>query len=114
MPEVEVSGLRIAYEQAGEGPPLVLLHGYVGDARSTWGPQLDALSDAFTVVAWDGPGAGRSDDPPDAFRAWRTSRTASPGSSPRSAWSGRTSPGCRSAAGSRSSSTAAIRSCPAR
>ena len=67
MPEVEVAGLRIAYEQAGEGPPLVLLHGYVGDARSTWGPQLDGLSDAFTVVAWDGPGTGRSDDPPDAF-----------------------------------------------
>ena len=67
MPEVEVAGLRIAYEQAGEGPPLVLLHGYVGDARSTWGPQLDGLSDAFTVVAWDGPGAGRSDDPPDVF-----------------------------------------------
>jgi pimeloyl-ACP methyl ester carboxylesterase len=25
------------------------------------------LSDAFTVVAWDGPGCGRSSDPPDHF-----------------------------------------------
>lgn len=51
----------------GEGPPLVLLHGYVGDGRSTWRPQLEALPDAFDVIAWDGPGAGRSSDPPEAF-----------------------------------------------
>jgi len=29
--------------------------------------QLGALSDAFTVVAWDAPGFGGSDDPPDGF-----------------------------------------------
>lgn len=51
----------------GDGPPLVLLHGYVGDGRATWRPQLEALSDAFTVIAWDGPGAGGSDDPPESF-----------------------------------------------
>jgi pimeloyl-ACP methyl ester carboxylesterase len=66
--EVEVAGLRIAYERAGHGPPLVLVHGIVGDARGTWGRQLEALSDDFTVVAWDGPGSGRSADPPDWFR----------------------------------------------
>jgi pimeloyl-ACP methyl ester carboxylesterase len=66
--EVEVAGLRIAYERAGHGPPLVLVHGLVGDARGTWGHQLEALSDDFTVVAWDGPGTGRSADPPDWFR----------------------------------------------
>jgi pimeloyl-ACP methyl ester carboxylesterase len=66
--EVEVAGLRISYERAGHGPPLVLVHGFVGDARSTWGHQLEALSDEFTVIAWDGPGAGRSADPPDWFR----------------------------------------------
>jgi pimeloyl-ACP methyl ester carboxylesterase len=66
--EVEVAGLRIAYERAGHGPPLVLVHGFVGDARGTWGAQLEALSDEFTVVAWDGPGTGRSTDPPDGFR----------------------------------------------
>ena len=68
MDEVEVRGLRIAYERAGHGPPLVLVHGFVGDARGTWGRQLEALSDEFTVIAWDGPGAGRSADPPDEFR----------------------------------------------
>jgi pimeloyl-ACP methyl ester carboxylesterase len=67
MDEVEVGGLRIAYERAGQGPPLVLLHGYVGDGPSTWRRQIDGLSDEFTVVAWDGPGMGRSSDPPDPF-----------------------------------------------
>jgi pimeloyl-ACP methyl ester carboxylesterase len=64
---VEVDGLRIAYERAGHGSPLVLLHGYVGDGPTTWRSQLEALSDEFTVVAWDAPGAGRSSDPPESF-----------------------------------------------
>jgi pimeloyl-ACP methyl ester carboxylesterase len=67
MEMVEFDGFRIAYERAGSGPALVLLHGYVGDGPTTWRPQLDALSDEFTVVAWDAPGAGRSTDPPERF-----------------------------------------------
>jgi pimeloyl-ACP methyl ester carboxylesterase len=68
MYQLEVQGLRIAYERAGDGPPLVLLHGYVGDARGTWRRQIEDLSDDFTVVAWDGPGMGHSSDPPETFR----------------------------------------------
>jgi pimeloyl-ACP methyl ester carboxylesterase len=64
---VEVGGLDIAYERVGSGPPLVLLHGYVGDGPTTWRRQLDGLCDEFTVVAWDAPGAGRSSDPPERF-----------------------------------------------
>ena len=64
---VEVGGLSIAYERAGAGPAVVLLHGFVGDARATWGAQLESLSDEHSVIAWDAPGAGRSDDPPDGF-----------------------------------------------
>ena len=67
MAFIDVNGLRIAYERRGSGPPLVLLHGYVGDGLATWRPQLDDLADAFTVVAWDAPGAGRSADPPYDF-----------------------------------------------
>lgn len=63
---VEIDGLRIAFRRAGDGPPLVLLHGIYGDSRY-WLPQLDALSDEFTVVAWDAPGAGDSDDPPESY-----------------------------------------------
>jgi pimeloyl-ACP methyl ester carboxylesterase len=65
--QVDVGRRSIAYERAGEGPPLLLLQGFVGDARSTWGPQIDDVSDDFTVVAWDVPGAGRSSDPPESF-----------------------------------------------
>jgi pimeloyl-ACP methyl ester carboxylesterase len=65
---VEVGGLRIAYERAGRGPALVLLHGFVADGGSTWSRQLDELSDEFTVVAWDAPGAGGSAAPPPSFR----------------------------------------------
>ena len=67
METVEVDGLQIAYERAGSGPALVLLHGYVGDGPTTWRRQLDGLSDEFTVVAWDAPGAGGSSDPPEQF-----------------------------------------------
>lgn len=67
MDQLEVEGLRIAYERAGEGPPIVLLHGFVGDSRE-WRRQIDGLSDEFTVVAWDAPGSGRSSDPPESFR----------------------------------------------
>jgi pimeloyl-ACP methyl ester carboxylesterase len=67
MDQIEVEGLRIAYERAGEGPPLVLLHGGLSDSRE-WRRQIDELSDEFAVVAWDAPGCGRSSDPPETFR----------------------------------------------
>ena len=68
-PAVEVvraNGLEIAYERVGEGPPLVFVHGAAEDGR-VWRPQLAALADEFTVVAWDEPGAGRSSDVPADF-----------------------------------------------
>ena len=66
MPVVHANGLDIAYERAGSGPPLVLVHGAAEDGR-VWRPQLAALSDELTVVAWDEPGAGRSSDVPAGF-----------------------------------------------
>jgi pimeloyl-ACP methyl ester carboxylesterase len=63
---VLTNGLEIAYERVGEGPPLVLVHGAAVDSRM-WRPQLAALADEFTVVAWDEPGAGRSSDVPADF-----------------------------------------------
>jgi pimeloyl-ACP methyl ester carboxylesterase len=58
---IRTNGLEIAYERVGEGPLLVFAHGAASDAR-LWRPQLAALADEFTVVAWDEPGAGRSSD----------------------------------------------------
>lgn len=67
MGQVTVDGLDIAFERAGSGPPLVLLHGGFSDHRA-WRHQVDELSDEFTVVAWDTPGCGGSSDPPPTFR----------------------------------------------
>ena len=66
MEVVRANGLEIAYERVGEGPPLVLAHGAAVDSRM-WEPQVAALADEFTVVAWDEPGAGRSSDVPGDF-----------------------------------------------
>ncbi|MEU5986634.1 alpha/beta hydrolase [Streptomyces sp. NPDC047434] len=66
MATVQVNGREIAYDRSGEGPPVVFLHGAGQDAR-VWRPQLDALADAFSVVAWDEPGASRSGDIPESF-----------------------------------------------
>ncbi len=67
MGRVEVDGLTIAYERAGDGPPLVLLHGGFSDHRA-WRRQLESLSHEWTVVAWDAPGCGASSDPPADFK----------------------------------------------
>lgn len=67
MDLIRASGLDIAYERVGEGPPLLLVHG-AGDDHRVWGPQFAALADEFTVVGWDEPGAGRSSDVPADFR----------------------------------------------
>jgi pimeloyl-ACP methyl ester carboxylesterase len=63
---VEVEGRMVAYRPRGSGPPLVLLHGFSHDSR-VWHPQLEDLADAFTVIAWDAPGAGQSSDPAEPF-----------------------------------------------
>jgi pimeloyl-ACP methyl ester carboxylesterase len=69
LPDVRhtpVHGHAVAYRQAGEGPPLVFLHGFTLDSR-IWRPQFRDLSDQFTVIAWDAPGSGASSDPRDPF-----------------------------------------------
>jgi proline-specific peptidase len=65
---VTAAGLKIAYRRAGSGDPLVLLHGGFGFDSRSWHPQFEALADEFSVVAWDAPGCGGSDDPPGWFR----------------------------------------------
>ncbi|HEX4719911.1 MAG TPA: alpha/beta hydrolase [Thermoleophilaceae bacterium] len=66
MEVVRAKGLEITYRRVGEGSPLVFVHGAAEDSR-VWEPQVAALSDEFTVVAWDEPGAGGSSDLPEGF-----------------------------------------------
>jgi pimeloyl-ACP methyl ester carboxylesterase len=62
VPDRTVAGATIHYETAGDGFPLVLLHGIGSNSRS-WRRQLAAISSDFKVIAWDAPGYGRSSDP---------------------------------------------------
>ena len=66
MALADASGVPIHYELAGSGPPLVLLHGFVGDS-TTWrhAGYVDALASRFTVILVDGRGRGRSGKPHD-------------------------------------------------
>lgn len=59
---VTVHGHRRAFTLAGDGPPLLLLHG-IGSNRQTWRPVLQALGRRFTVVAPDLLGHGDSAKP---------------------------------------------------
>lgn len=66
MPVLRIGALDVAYRRAGQGPPIVLVHGG-GDDSKGWQPQITGLADEFTVVAWDEPGAGSSSDAPEGF-----------------------------------------------
>ncbi|GGR74389.1 pimeloyl-ACP methyl ester carboxylesterase [Nocardioides luteus] len=66
MDLIEIDGFRLAFRRAGTGPPVVFVHGGAQDSRA-WTPQLDALSDELTIIAWDEPGAGGSADVPRDF-----------------------------------------------
>lgn len=50
-------GTRIAYERAGAGPPLVLVHGSLSD-RSAWAFVRPAFQQHYTVFAMDRRGRG--------------------------------------------------------
>src|SRR5512146_1032577 len=58
-----VEGRRLAYREAGAGPPILFLHGLGGNSAS-WQPQFAALADRYRVVAWDMPGFGQSEMTP--------------------------------------------------
>jgi 3-oxoadipate enol-lactonase len=52
-------------ERAGHGPALLLLHGIGSNCRAF--RHQAALADSFTVLAWDAPGYGLSEDPVAPF-----------------------------------------------
>ncbi len=54
------SQMRVSYLEAGEGTPLVLIHG-VGMNAESWFLQIEALSAHFGVIAVDMPGHGESE-----------------------------------------------------
>lgn len=59
------SGLH--YRVAGEGPPLLLLHGFTVDG-SQWDPYVPHFAENYTTIVPDLPGHGRSEPGPDPYR----------------------------------------------
>ena len=55
---------RLHVEAAGDGPTVVLAHGFAGSARN-FGPQARGLRDRFRVVRYDARGHARSEAPDD-------------------------------------------------
>lgn len=64
--EIDLPAGRVRYREAGEGAPVVFVHGYLVDGR-LWDGVVDRLADRFRCIAPDWPiGAQRVAMKPDA------------------------------------------------
>lgn len=57
-----IHGVRVRFAEAGHGPPVFLLHGFMSSSR-TWHPIVPHLVDHFRLIAVDFPGFGDSEKP---------------------------------------------------
>jgi 3-oxoadipate enol-lactonase len=67
MDRLQVGDLNISVSDAGDGPPVILLHGFACGKRM-WLHQVRALKRGFRVIAYDQRGHGLTDAPPAAQR----------------------------------------------
>lgn len=68
MPYARVQGVRLYYEDEGQGQPLLLIPGALGTGQSDFAPQLEALpQQGFRVIAPDARGYGKSRPPERTF-----------------------------------------------
>ena len=103
MPEIRNDGVRISYDVAGEGRPLVLLHGWCCD-RSWWTEPgyVEELRRDHLLVVVDLRGHGTSDKPHEAAAYTANALTGDVFASPTPrAWIGSRSGGSSTADGSR-------------
>jgi len=66
VPEVSRGGVRIHYEVAGHGQPVLLLMGLGVPARG-WLPQIEGLQSGYRLLLPDNRGCGQSDAPPGPY-----------------------------------------------
>jgi pimeloyl-ACP methyl ester carboxylesterase len=64
MAKLNRDGVEIYYEVHGEGPVILLSHGY-GSTSQMWRGQIEPLSKDHALVIWDMRGHGQSDYPGD-------------------------------------------------
>ena len=68
MPSFTTSGLSLAYELAGAGQPVLLIHGFASSGRVNWVDTgwVETLTDAgYQAITLDNRGHGQSDKPHD-------------------------------------------------
>jgi pimeloyl-ACP methyl ester carboxylesterase len=58
----KIDAKKLHYLTAGEGPALILLHGYTQTSRM-WRPLIDKVKEQFAVIAPDPPSIGDSTFP---------------------------------------------------
>ncbi|WP_411963935.1 alpha/beta fold hydrolase [Haloferax sp. YSMS24] len=63
---VDSNGVALQYYRTGEGPPLVLAHGFTDNGRC-WEPLIADLAADYDVVAYDARAHGRSDAPETGY-----------------------------------------------
>jgi pimeloyl-ACP methyl ester carboxylesterase len=64
MPRIDRDGVHVYFEEHGNGPAVLLSHGYSASSRM-WREQVEALSTSYRVLTWDMRGHGESDSPDD-------------------------------------------------
>ncbi|HSJ16830.1 MAG TPA: alpha/beta hydrolase [Solirubrobacterales bacterium] len=62
MPEAEANGIRLYYEEHGEGAPIACIHGG-GSTALMWADAFDELAQLGRVIAYDRRGCTRSERP---------------------------------------------------
>ena len=66
MPRIRIDDTELHYEDTGQGPLLLLIHG-LGSSTRDWEKQVPYLSQRFRVITFDVRGHGRSDKPPGPY-----------------------------------------------
>ena len=65
MATLNRDGVNLYYEVEGDGPAILLTHGF-GASSQMWRGQRDAFRDRYRIIAWDMRGHGDTDSPEDA------------------------------------------------
>lgn len=64
MPKLNRDGVSLYYEIHGNGPAILLSHGYSATVQM-WREQVDPLSRHYQLILWDMRGHGQTDSPDD-------------------------------------------------
>jgi pimeloyl-ACP methyl ester carboxylesterase len=75
MPKLNRDGVNIYYEVHGEGPVILLSHGYSATSQM-WRGQIEPLAKTHKLVVWDMRGHGQSDYPEDQSEYSETATVA--------------------------------------